>query len=57
MNKALLPKVAKPVRYQVKLDVDLDNFNYKGSQIVELEMIEETSSFEVNAIDIEITHA
>ena len=52
MNKALLPKVAKPVRYQVKLDVDLDSFNYKGSQTVDLEIVEETSSFEVNAIDI-----
>ena len=57
MNKALLPKVAKPVRYQVKLDVDLDSFNYKGSQTVDLEIVEETSSFEVNAIDIEITNA
>ena len=43
MNKALLPKVAKPLRYQVKLDVDLDSFNYKGSQTVELEIIEEES--------------
>lgn len=57
MNKALLPKVAKPVRYQVKLDVDLGSFNYKGSQTVDLEIVEETSSFEVNAIDIEITNA
>ena len=40
MNKALLPKVAKPVRYQVKLDVDLDSFNYKGSQTVDLEIVE-----------------
>jgi len=35
----------------------LDSFNYKGSQTVDLEIVEETSSFEVNAIDIEITNA
>ena len=54
MNKAILPKVAKPVRYEVKLDIDLSNFKYTGSQDVELEIIKETKSFEVNAIDIEI---
>ena len=54
MNKAILPKVAKPVRYEVKLDIDLSNFKYTGSQDVELEIIKETKSFEVNGIDIEI---
>ncbi|MDB2628388.1 hypothetical protein N9Y09_02560 [Candidatus Actinomarina sp.] len=54
MNKAILPKVAKPIRYEVKLDIDLSNFKYTGSQDVELEIIKETKSFEVNAIDIEI---
>ena len=54
MNKAILPKVAKPVRYEVKLDIDLSNFKYTGSQDVELEIIKETKSFEINAIDIEI---
>jgi len=57
MNKAILPKVAKPVRYEVKLDIDLSNFKYTGSQDVELEIIKETKSFEVNAIDIEIISA
>ncbi|MDA9673982.1 hypothetical protein N9T90_00085, partial [bacterium] len=54
MNKAILPKVVKPVRYEVKLDIDLSNFKYTGFQDVELEIIKETKSFEVNAIDIEI---
>ncbi|MDA7572078.1 M1 family metallopeptidase [bacterium] len=54
MNKAILPKVAKPIRYEVKLDIDLSNFTYTGSQDIELEIIKETKSFEVNAIDIEI---
>ena len=57
MNKAILPKVAKPIRYEVKLDIDLSNFKYNGSQDVELEIIKETESFEVNAIDIEIVNA
>ena len=57
MNKAILPKVAKPIRYEVKLDIDLSNFKYNGSQDVELEIIKETKSFEVNAIDIEIVNA
>ena len=57
MNKAILPKVARPVRYEVKLDIDLSNFKYTGSQDVELEIIKETKSFEVNAIDIEIISA
>ena len=57
MNKALLPKLVKPIRYEVKLDIDLDNFVYDGSQNVELEILKETKSFEVNAIDIEIISA
>ena len=57
MNKAILPKVAKPIRYEVKLDIDLSNFEYTGFQDVELEIIKETKSFEVNAIDIEIVTA
>jgi len=57
MSKSILPKVAKPIRYEVKLDIDLDNFKYNGSQTVELEIIKETTSFEVNAIDIEIISA
>ena len=57
MNKAILPKVAKPIRYEVKLDINLSNFEYTGFQDVELEIIEETQSFEVNAIDIEIVTA
>jgi hypothetical protein len=54
MNKALLPKLVRPIRYEVKLDIDLNDFKYAGSQNVELEIITETKSFEVNAIDIEI---
>ena len=57
MSRSILPKVAKPIRYEVKLDIDLDNFKYNGSQTVELEIIKETTSFEVNAIDIEIISA
>jgi len=57
MNKALLPKVARPLRYEIKLDVDLLNFKYTGLQTVDLEIIKETDSFEVNGIDIEITDA
>ncbi len=57
MNKAILPKVARPLRYEVKLDIDLAKFRYSGYQTVELEIIKETSSFEVNAIGIELTTA
>ena len=57
MNKALLPKLVRPIRYEVKLDIDLNDFKYAGSQNVELEIINETKSFEVNAIDIEIVSA
>ena len=57
MNKAILPKFARPLRYEIKLDVDLPNFKYTGSQTVDLEIIKDTDSFEVNGIDIEITEA
>ena len=39
MNKAILPKFARPLRYEIKLDVDLPNFKYTGSQTVDLEII------------------
>ena len=45
MNKAILPKFARPLRYEIKLDVDLPNFKYTGSQTVDLEIIKDTDSF------------
>src|SRR6056300_1752715 len=41
MNKAILPKFARPLRYEIKLDVDLPNFKYTGSQTVDLKYLKE----------------
>ena len=57
MNKNILPKTSSPKRYEIKLDIDLENFSYSGMQTIEIEILENTKSIFLNSIGIKISHA
>ena len=57
MNKNILPKTSSPKRYEIKLDIDLENFSYLGNQTVEIQVLENTKSIFLNSIGIKISHA
>ena len=44
MDKNRLPKTSRPKRYEIKLDIDLNNFSYEGVENIELEVLENTNS-------------
>ena len=57
MNKKRLPKSTYPNRYEIELDVDLDNFSYTGAQKVNLNVVEATNNIVLNSVGIEVTKA
>ena len=57
MSKNILPKTSFPKRYEIKLDVDLENFSYIGNQTVDMEILENTKSIFINSLGIKISHA
>ena len=57
MNKNILPKTSSPKRYEIKLDIDLENFTYVGMQTVEIEVLENTKLIYLNSLGIQISHA
>ena len=42
MNKKRLPQSTYPIRYEVELDVDLDNFSYNGKELIDIEAVSYT---------------
>ena len=57
MNKNILPKTSSPKRYEIKLDIDLENFTYVGMQTVEVEVVENTKLIYLNSLGIQVSHA
>ncbi len=57
MNKNILPKTSSPKRYEIKLDIDLENFTYVGMQTVEVEVLENTKLIYLNSLGIQVSHA
>jgi len=57
MSKNKLPQTSLPKRYEIKLDIDLENFSYIGNQTIEMEVLENTKSIFLNSLGIKISHA
>ncbi len=55
MNQNIrLPKTAVPNRYEINLDINLNQFNYRGKEIVFLEVVDETKELQLHALGIDI---
>ena len=52
-----LPKTIKPVHYKLDLTPNLQDFSIKGSETIDLKVLEATSLIKLNCLDIKITAA
>ncbi len=52
-----LPRTAIPRRYQLVIEPDLEQFTFRGSVEIDLEITEALSEIVLNAVDLEITRA
>ena len=52
MNKHRLPNYATPERYEIKLDVDLDNFRYLGTENISIDVNQNTSELQLNSAEL-----
>ena len=48
-----LPRTVRPTKYRLTLQPNIDDFTFKGSQSVDIEILEPTSQIVLNAIDLE----
>ena len=53
-NAILVPANVKPVRYEITLEPDLQEFTFKGRVVTEVEILEAISSITMNSIEIEV---
>ena len=54
MNKHRLSNNVVPERYEIKLDVDLDNFKYIGKENISIEVRDSTSEIQLNSAELVI---
>jgi len=50
----LLPKLAIPNRYEVHLDIDLENFIYNGSETIFIEVVEDTTELQLHSVGLTV---
>ena len=54
MNKHRLSKNIIPQKYEVKFDIDIDNFTYLGDENIRINVIADTSEIQLNCAELEI---
>ncbi|QSS64262.1 aminopeptidase [Histoplasma capsulatum] len=52
--REILPTNVKPLHYDLTLEPDFSNFTYRGTVIIDLDVVENTNSISLNSTDIEI---
>lgn len=58
MNENIrLPKIAIPHRYEINLDIRLEEFSYGGKEVVFLEIVDETKELQLHSLGIDIENA
>jgi len=50
----ILPKSIIPKHYDIRIDVDFDSFKFKGSEQIEIEILESVSEIVLNSLNLEI---
>ena len=53
----VLPDTARPSKYRITLQPDLQNFTFKGEQSVELQVLEPTTTIVLNSLELDINSA
>jgi len=49
-----LPRDVKPIKYHIKLDVDINNLEYKGEENIEIDINKPTNKIYLHSRDIKI---
>ncbi|KAF2196759.1 hypothetical protein GQ43DRAFT_382549 [Delitschia confertaspora ATCC 74209] len=52
--REVLPKNVKPVHYDLTLEPNFENFTYEGKVVIDLDVVEDTTSISLNTIDLKI---
>ena len=52
-----LPKNAIPNRYEIDLDIDLENFEYSGKETIYIEVVDDSTEIQLNSLGIDIVNA
>ena len=52
-----LPKNAIPNRYEIDLDIDLENFKYTGKETIYIEVVDDSTEIQLNSLGIDIVNA
>ncbi len=53
----VLPDTARPSKYRITLQPDLQNFTFKGDQSVELQVLKPTTTIVLNSVELDISSA
>ncbi|KAJ9626577.1 Aminopeptidase 2 mitochondrial [Taxawa tesnikishii (nom. ined.)] len=53
-GREVLPKNVRPIHYDLTLEPNLETFQYEGKVIIDLEVLEDTTSISLNTIDLDI---
>ena len=50
-----LPKNAIPNRYEIDLDIDLENFKYAGKETIYIEVVDDSTEIQLNSLGIDLS--
>ncbi|KAI5235600.1 hypothetical protein E4T43_09144 [Aureobasidium subglaciale] len=53
-GREVLPKNVKPLHYHLTLEPNLETFEYEGKVVIELDVVDDTTSISLNTIDLNI---
>ncbi|KZF24783.1 hypothetical protein L228DRAFT_245796 [Xylona heveae TC161] len=53
-GRVVLPTNVKPVHYDLTLEPNLEDFTYKGTVIIDLDVVDDTTSISLNTLEIDI---
>ncbi|KAL1959712.1 hypothetical protein VTO42DRAFT_1298 [Malbranchea cinnamomea] len=54
VNREILPANVKPLHYDLTLEPDFDKFTYRGTVVIDLDVVEDTTSITLNALELDI---
>ena len=53
-ERVVLPTSVRPSRYRLALEPDLEEFTFKGSESIDVEVVEPTSEVALNCVEIDV---
>ncbi|KAK2794815.1 Aminopeptidase 2 mitochondrial [Onygenales sp. PD_10] len=54
VGREVLPTNVKPLHYDLTLEPDFEKFTYEGTVVIDLDVVEDTTSISLNALELDI---